>query len=185
MKTTLLKRASMFLALCVLIALGSCQPPEVDKPKKTIDKEQAAKLSGRFVEELTELMEGQQDTARLNQMQKTGFIPRATADFKLASHTYYTVEELEHYFAWVKQEAREKGYKLEGYRFYFGIYPDDEELGEKQNFMTMFISPAGRKGDKQEGAMVNVPFMFSAPENIEEIDSYNYGGNGDPPTNSY
>ncbi|MBC9796335.1 hypothetical protein [Sinomicrobium weinanense] len=186
MKTTLCKRGFLFMALCTLIILGSCQPPEVEKPKKTIDKEQAARLSGRFVDELTELMEGTKDTARLNRMQKAGFVPRDNkADFKLASYTYYTVEELEHYFAWVKQEAWEKGYALEGYRFYFGIYPDEDDYGEKQNFMTMFISPAGRKAERQEGAVVNLSPVFYYAEEITEIDSYNYGGQGEPPSEKY
>lgn len=186
MKTTLCKQAVRLLALSLLIILASCQPPKVEKPEKTIDRDRAAKLSSRFVEEFTELMEGARDTARLNRMQKAGFVPLAKADFELTSHTYYTVEELEHYFAWVKQEAREKGYALDGYRFYFGIYPDSDEFGEKRNFMTMFISPAGRKLERQEGAVVNVPFMYyNAAENIEEIDPYNYGGNGDPPKATY
>lgn len=185
MKTTLSKRALRVLALCILFTLGACQSPKVEKPEKTIDKEQATKLSSRFVEGLTELMEETKDTARLNRMQKAGFVPTAKADFKLVSHTYYTVEELEHYFAWVKQEAKEKGFDLEGFRFYFGIYPDDEELGEKRNFMTMFISPAGRKAERQEGAVVKLPPMFYYAENISEIDSYNYGGAGDPPKATY
>ncbi|SFW46662.1 hypothetical protein SAMN02927921_01769 [Sinomicrobium oceani] len=185
MKTNFTGKAISAVMLILVLLCLSCtehQPEKVNKPKNTIDVKRASKLSSRFVKELDNLMQGvkmRQDTAK-------GFIPVHQPAFEYTSHTYYSLDELEHYFAWAKQEAKAKGYTLEGFRFYFGVYPETEESGEKQNVMTLFISPAGKKARKQESAFVNMPLMYNdVPDKIMDIDPYNYGGAGDPPKASY
>ena len=52
--------------------------------------------------------------------------------------SWYSIEEIESYLEYAKNQASELGYTLDGLRLYAGAYPDTEE---GPGLMTMFFVP--------------------------------------------
>ncbi|NAS30063.1 hypothetical protein GTQ40_03690 [Flavobacteriaceae bacterium R38] len=94
----------------------------------------------------------------------------------------YSIKELEEYIAFVKHEAKEKGYKKKslGLRIYLGTYPPE---GDKHDGLsTVFITPTGKKKNRPGGSGKE-GVTDDRDDNIYEIDPLNRGGVGDPPIN--
>ncbi|MFI2744629.1 hypothetical protein ACG2LH_17980 [Zhouia sp. PK063] len=94
--------------------------------------------------------------------------------FKVSASSYYTLEELEAYIEYLKTEAQDKDYVVEGIRIYFGVYP---EVAEKGGYNTCFLSPAGRKKGGVGGS--------ETPGDITDLDPLNHGTEGQPPEATY
>lgn len=75
---------------------------------------------------------------------------------------YYTIEELEEYLAYVKDESQKQGINNPGVRIYLGAYDDS-----KSNYATVFIAPT--EGETKSS------------KNNYSIDPFNFGQSGHPP----
>jgi hypothetical protein len=103
----------------------------------------------------------------------------AENDGNLSCSSWYSLEDLEGYINYVKQQALEKKVTVDGIRFYFGVYPDSTEDESKAGQNTLFMCPtkAGSESSKEDGECIS--------EDITEISAMNYGSTGIPPKNDY
>jgi hypothetical protein len=105
----------------------------------------------------------------------------AENDNNLSCSSWYSLEDLEGYINYVKQQALEKKVTVDGIRFYFGVYPKDIADKSKAGQNTLFMCPtsAGEESFKEDdGNEVN-------SEDIPEISAMNYGNEGNPPKNNF
>jgi len=95
--------------------------------------------------------------------------------FEDARDFYWTLEELEEYLAYVKQESAQQGIKNPGIRVYLGAYSKEKcKIGK--GLATVFLAPTGsRPGGKGKGD--------GDPENNYQINGFNLSGGGWPPNN--
>ncbi|MEL4308474.1 hypothetical protein [Joostella sp. CR20] len=119
------------------------------KPKKCITHKKALKLQEKYAKTIEKTLKKEYGK-----------------DF--ASQFWWSVEELEEYIAYFKQEAKDKGYTDLGLRFSLGKYEDDDKDGN----LSGFIMPTGVKTTKA---------LADDPEMIEDVDSYNDSMTGWPP----
>jgi len=92
---------------------------------------------------------------------------------------WYSIEELENYFAYIKQEAGEN-YENLGIRIYLGTYPPTEKRHD--GLTTVFLAPTGKKvGTSGALGKSEVDEDDGGDGNIYDIDPLNKGGVGDPP----
>ncbi len=91
------------------------------------------------------------------------------AGFKDSYETWFSVEELEDYLNYVKENipAEEKP----GIRIYFGNY--GKEASSKKDHSTVFLAPTRRGNDQENAATTN--------ENDYSLDAYNNGEQPWPP----
>lgn len=126
------------------------------KPKKCITHKKAVKLQENYVKTI--------DKGLKKEFRK-----------EFSSQFWWSLEELEEYIAYFKQEAKEKGYKDLGLRFSLGKHEDTD----KEGAISGFIMPTGVKD-------VNVNTLAKStnvaqPQMIEDVDSYNDSLSGWPP----
>lgn len=93
--------------------------------------------------------------------------------------SWYSIEEIESYIAYAKEQADSLGYTLDGLRLYAGAYPDTKE---GPGLMTMFFVPTGSK-NVSEGSML--PTLQGGGNDIGDADGLNRGSKGDPPSANY
>lgn len=103
-----------------------------------------------------------------------------------ANAIWYSLEELENYIHYIKTQGLEDGYTVDGIRFYFGVYPDDEKHGEKAGLTTLFLVPTGKKtvtsiAKVQSFALV----QEQTSSDVESLSPMNYGNIGRPPSLTY
>lgn len=103
-----------------------------------------------------------------------------------ANAIWYSLEELENYIHYIKTNGAKDGYNVDGIRFYFGVYPDDEKHGEKAGLTTLFLVPTGKKIE-QNTAKVQSFALTQEPlsSDIQSIEPMNYGNIGRPPSLTY
>lgn len=106
-----------------------------------------------------------------------------------ANAIWYSIEELENYIHYIKTTGAEKGYNVDGIRFYFGAYPEDEKHGEKAGLTTLFLVPTGKKTETNTSTAKIQTFALAEEEetasDISEISPMNYGNIGRPPSLTY
>ena len=93
--------------------------------------------------------------------------------------SWYSIEEIESYIAYAKEQADSLGYTLDGLRLYAGAYPDTKE---GPGLMTMFFVPTGSK-NVSEGSMLTT--LQGGGNDIQGADGLNRGSKGDPPSANY
>lgn len=93
---------------------------------------------------------------------------------------WFSLKELENYIHYIKKQGIEKGYEIDGIRFYIGTYPNDAKYDDKAGLTTLFLSPTGTK---TELALISKTTEQSS--DIEEISPMNYGSMGNPPKMLY
>lgn len=103
-----------------------------------------------------------------------------------ANAIWYSLEELENYIHYIKTNGAKDGYNVDGIRFYFGVYPEDEKHGEKAGLTTLFLVPTGKKIEQnkakiQSFALVQEPLS----SDIQSLEPMNYGNIGRPPSLIY
>ncbi|MCM5664145.1 hypothetical protein [Galbibacter mesophilus] len=114
------------------------------KPTKCISPEKASKLQDKYVKTIEKAL-------------KKEFGKDFSHEF------WWSVEELEEYLAYFKEEAKKKGYKELGLRFSLGKYEDDEKEGN----ISAFIKPTG----VQESSTLTK--SASSQIMIQDVDAYN------------
>lgn len=102
-----------------------------------------------------------------------------------ANAIWYSLEELENYIHYIKTNGAKDGYNVDGIRFYFGVYPDDEAHGEKAGLTTLFLVPTGRKSENKDPQIQSFSLMKEASSDIHSLDPMNYGNIGRPPSLLY
>jgi hypothetical protein len=100
-----------------------------------------------------------------------------------ANATWYSLKELENYINYIKNTGKQKGYNVDGIRFYFGVYPDNEKDQSKAGLSTIFLVPTGEKEQVklQKVALSAVAATPEDPQNIMALAPMNYGSMGRPP----
>lgn len=93
--------------------------------------------------------------------------------------SWYSIEEIEAYIAYAKQQADSLGYTLDGLRLYAGAYPDSKE---GPGLMTMFFVPTGYQ-NVSEGSIL--PTTQGGGNDLEGADGLNFGKEGHPPSANY
>ena len=124
------------------------------KPKKCITHKKAIKLQDKYAKTIEKAL-------------------KKEFGKEFASQFWWSLEELEEYIAYFKQEAKDKGYKDLGLRFSLGRYNDDDKEGN----ISGFIMPTGVK----DVPTVAKSAKAAEPEMIEGVDSYNDSSVGWPP----
>jgi len=106
--------------------------------------------------------------------------------FELAVSDWFSVDQLLTYIDSSIEKVENSGGKVDGFRVYIGVFPKKGQ-GEKDNFLTTFITPTGTMGnEKQEGNMVPLSLPFNAvPSDITAVDPLEYGSDGNPPSANY
>lgn len=106
-----------------------------------------------------------------------------------ANAIWYSIEALESYIHYIKTQGAQEGYNVDGIRFYFGVYPEDEKHGEKAGQTTLFLVPTGKKPEAANTAKIQgfaaVEDDADAPSDIQSLDPMNYGNIGRPPSLIY
>ncbi len=87
---------------------------------------------------------------------------------------WYSLEEIENFLSYAKEQAKELGYEMDGIRIYCGAYP--EEKGEA-GYSTSFIIPTSSNeiGKESNGQS----------HDIQQASGLNKGSQGDPPNANY
>ena len=101
-----------------------------------------------------------------------------------ANAIWYSLEELENYIHYIKTNGAKDGYNVDGIRFYFGVYPNDEKHGEKAGLTTLFLVPTGKKA-ADSAKVQSFAMMQEASSDIQSIEPMNYGNIGRPPSLLY
>jgi len=116
---------------------------------KLIDAKQAAALNSAYIAERLPIIE-----------KSLGISDHASF--------WYSLEDLEGYIGYVKEQAKAKEIALDGVRVYLGVYPEDYANSSKSGHATVFMCPttASRNGNSDD---------------VEEIAAFNYGDIGNPP----
>ena len=94
--------------------------------------------------------------------------------------SWHSIEEIESYLDYAKNQASELGYTLDGLRIYAGAYSDTKE---GPGLMTMFFVPTGVK-NMSEGSMI-LSNEEEGGDDIENANGLNIGHNGKPPGANY
>lgn len=103
-----------------------------------------------------------------------------------ANAIWYSLEELENYIHYIKTNGAKDGYNVDGIRFYFGVYPDDEKHGEKAGLTTLFLVPTGKKIENNTAKIQSFALVQeSSSSDIPSIEPMNYGNIGRPPSLLY
>lgn len=127
------------------------------KPKKCITVNEAKALQNKWKETRAQEIEqaqGYQDTREF----------------------WYSVEELQEYLDYVKEQSTTQGINKPGIRIYFGAYP---KSSVKKSYATIFLAPTKEKSAILEGEEE----ISNNTENNYDIDPMNIGTGGDPPIN--
>ncbi|MDQ1165728.1 hypothetical protein [Flavobacterium sp. SORGH_AS_0622] len=103
-----------------------------------------------------------------------------------ANAIWYSLEELENYIHYIKTNGANDGYNVDGIRFYFGVYPDDEKHGEKAGLTTLFLVPTGKKIENNTAKIQSFALVQEAySSDIQSLEPMNYGNIGRPPSLLY
>ncbi|MFK5957501.1 MAG: hypothetical protein QM495_01385 [Lutibacter sp.] len=99
-----------------------------------------------------------------------------------AISSWFSLEELENYIAYVKEEGTKKGITVNGLRVYFGAYSNNVKKQDKKDLSTVFFAPTMAKpATLQKSSSLEV----EGSSDIESIDALNGGTFGDPPSKEY
>lgn len=136
------------------------------KPSQLITKEFARQLNSNYNNKRASLVAGKEEKEDANAI-------------------WYSLEELENYIHYIKTNGAKDGYNVDGIRFYFGVYPDDEKHGEKAGLTTLFLVPTGKKTENNTQVQSFALMKEAASSDIESLDPMNYGNIGRPPSLIY
>lgn len=121
----------------------------------------------------------------VNYNNKKASLTAKKAEKEDANAIWYSLEELENYIHYIKTNGAKDGYNVDGIRFYFGVYPEDEAHGEKAGLTTLFLVPTGRKAENKSTQTQTFSLMKEASADIQSLDPMNYGNIGRPPSLLY
>ncbi|CAN5263918.1 hypothetical protein BH23BAC2_BH23BAC2_21080 [soil metagenome] len=84
---------------------------------------------------------------------------------------WYSLDELQEYLDYVRTKTEEQGLKNPGIRIYFGAYPGS---GKERSYSTVFLAPTSSSNEDH--------MQEEGPQNNYDIDPFNHGNGGIPPT---
>lgn len=87
---------------------------------------------------------------------------------------WYSLEELQEYLDYVREESAKQEIKKPGIRIYFASYP---KSNQKKSYSTVFLAPTKESSSGEEVEAV------ANQENNYEIDPFNLSTGGEPPIN--
>ncbi len=163
-----MKKILLITLSSILISCGT----NYNISNKLISKEQTRDLTNRYLELRAPLVNnsiGREDS----------------------NAAWYSIEELEAYIAYIKDQSQQKGYVIEGIRFFQGVYPNNQQqYGEKAGLTTLVLVPTGivsadkklvsKNVESNKSKTVNNIQSVDSP-NINEIESMDFSGMGHPP----
>ncbi len=116
-----------------------------------------------------------------NYNEKRGALVTEKSGLEDANAFWFSIEELERYIAYVKENAVDKGYSVDGIRIYLGVYPETEE--KNAGYTTVFLTPTGTAIDEQRTR--GVASLQGNALDITTIEPLNFGSMGNPPKLNY
>lgn len=99
---------------------------------------------------------------------------------KDAISSWFSLDDLKEYIAYVESEGKTKGISINGLRIYFGAYPKNDSNPNKRNLSTVFFVPTQFKNSTSGNDEL---VAFSS--DVTEIDGLNDGQTGYPPSAIY
>jgi hypothetical protein len=90
-----------------------------------------------------------------------------------ANAVWFSINEIQNYIDYIKEEGALKGHIIDGIRFYFGVYSDTESV-DKAGFTTIFLSPTRK-----------LPNSTIVAKDCTDLELLNYGSMGNPPKLEY
>jgi len=87
---------------------------------------------------------------------------------------WYSLQEIKDYLEYAENQAKEKGYEMDGIRIYCGAYPEEDDL---PGYTTSFIVPTASGSLGKDGA--------GGSKDLTDVDGLNMGGQGNPPQANY
>ncbi|PCI32610.1 MAG: hypothetical protein COB60_09095 [Flavobacteriaceae bacterium] len=133
----------------------------ITKPNGLISPLQAKALNEEFI------------TTRSKEMNNV--VKKLTGDKKDqdAYCTWFSIEELENYIAYTKEQATLNGKNLTGLNVYFGAYPTEDKHPKDSNLSTIFFAPTTKKS--------KLDVTELSTESDTDLDGLNQGTVGWPP----
>lgn len=101
---------------------------------------------------------------------------------KDALSSWFSLDDLKEYIAFVESEGKAKGITVNGLRVYFGAYPKNDKNPTKNNYATVFFAPTQAKKGSVQNDSATVVITSS---DVLAIDALNNGGMGQPPSAEY
>ncbi|MGH2664956.1 hypothetical protein [Flavobacterium sp.] len=101
-----------------------------------------------------------------------------------ANAVWYSIEDLENYIEYIKTSGSEKGYVIDGIRFYFGVYSETDGKG-KAGYSTLFLSPTGKSINARVAESSSSEQDQESGKDITSIEPLNFGSMGNPPKMEY
>lgn len=133
---------------------------EIVKPKGVITPDQAKALNNNW----TEYRKAAVDSAARRQGREID-----------NRSTWWSIDDVENYIAFSKQQTDSLGYKITGLRVYLGVYGKNAGQAER-DLTTMFVVPTVKKA--KDKASMN-PFIFQGEEgDCPECPPLNHGNGG-------
>ncbi|PKP28738.1 MAG: hypothetical protein CVU01_03535 [Bacteroidetes bacterium HGW-Bacteroidetes-18] len=99
---------------------------------------------------------------------------------KDAISTWFSLDDLKEYIAYVESEGKSKGITVNGLRVYFGAYAKNSNNPNKSNLSTVFFVPT----ESNKNPFGNEELVASSSD-ITKIDALNEGQTGYPPSATY
>ncbi len=142
------KVALAFLSIFLLF-LGACQQgPKKDEPRNSEppQEEKVSPPEGIISLEESKSLYDNYTKNRLDMIQKYEAERSPDEAFIPARLTAFTYADIKQYMAYVEQEAKEAGVKIESLRFYFANYPDQERFPDGKKIVhprqnSIFVVP--------------------------------------------
>ena len=94
--------------------------------------------------------------------------------------SWWSLEDIQDYLKFAKNESNELGYTMSGVRVYLGAYPTGKEVG----YTTMFMVPTGFK-NISKGSSTIVNMVSPEDGDVPGGSGLNNGTLGDPPSAKY
>jgi hypothetical protein len=101
---------------------------------------------------------------------------------KDAISTWFSLDELKEYIAFVEAEGKLRDITVDGIRIYFGAYSKNDIRSNKKALATVFLVPTQPKvGSLQKDGLAAV----AQSSDVESMGGMNEGGTGQPPSAFY
>ncbi|MBL4746370.1 MAG: hypothetical protein JKY08_08365 [Flavobacteriaceae bacterium] len=156
----------LILLLILITAFSTPSEKAYEKPIGLIDKETAILYEKNYVNHQYKY---------INEYVNKHLSEGSNTPFKDNREVFFTLENLENYLAYVKNNAKTKGYKNLGIRIYFAAKKDTEGVYKS----TVFLSPTHQPSSNK--ATRNSRYSTSSTNvNTTDIMALNYGSSGEP-----
>jgi hypothetical protein len=137
---------------------------------KLITSEEAKELNQNFIK------------TRSKELDKIVEIETGKPKKKDAISTWFSLDELKEYIAFVEAEGKLKNITVDGIRIYFGAYSKNDKKADKKALATVFLVPTQPKvGSLQKDGLAAV----AQSSDVESMGGMNQGQTGYPPSAEY